>query len=283
MAKVLHILNGDSTASTLKHTTIEGDIIVWREMLCEGLICKEVGSDEFWLKRYAFFKNEVGIDKLEYYDKIIKEIVKLKDISYYEEVVLWFEYDLFCQVNLMALCTYLLENYRKSVTYYLVCTGKEKGKEQLQTLSDYDAESYLKLLEKRVKLSRSKLLFAKQCWEIYVENNPEKLNTFNFSKYSTFPYFQKAINQHLERFPKANGLNQIQQKILEVIDTGNMNKNQIVNEMLIWQSMKTVYGFGDLQYSLYLDKLKDYYSINNEIYQLNENGYKYKSKIVFEA
>lgn len=267
-------MNGDSTAEILKQTSIEGDMVIWREMLCEGPICKAVGSDEFWLKRYQYFENELGVSKLEYYDKTIKEIIKLEDVSGYDEVVLWFEYDLFCQVNLMALCTYLLENYSKSVLYYLVCTGKEKGKDQLQTLSDYETDSYPKLLENKVKLSRSKLLFAKQCWEIYVENNPEKLKAFIFNKYSKFAYFQLAINQHLKRFPKVNGLNQIQQKILEVINLGNLNKNQIVRDMLIWQRTETVYGFGDLQYFNYLEKMSDYFSINNEIYCLNDMGKK---------
>lgn len=272
MSKTLHILNGDSTAKILKQTSIEGDIVVWREMMCEGPICKEVGSDAFWLKRYAYFEKEFGVTKLEYYDKTIKEIIKLEDVSDYDEVVFWFEYDLFCQVNLMALCTYLLENYSKSVLYYLICTGKEKDNNQLQSLADYDVGSYPLLLENKTKLSRSKLLFAKQCWELYVENNPEKLKAFNFNKYSKFAYFQKAINQHLERFPKANGLNQIQQKILEIIDAKDLSRDKIVNEMLAWQRTATVYGFGDLQYFNYLDNLKEYYSINNEIYQLNKKG-----------
>lgn len=278
MANTLHILNGDSTATILNQTSIEGDIVVWRELLCEGPICHEVGSDEFWLKRYHYFENELGISKLEYYDKTIKEITKLEDVSNYGKVVLWFEYDLFCQVNLMALCSYLMENYSKSVLYYLVCTGKEKGKDYLQTLADYDTDSYPQLLENRIKLSRSKLLFAKECWNLYVENNPEKLKAFNFNKYSKFAYFQKAIDQHLERFPKANGLNQIQQKILEVIDAEKLKKNKITREMLIWQHRETVYGFGDLQYSLYLDKLNEYYLINNKVYQLNEKGKKIISR-----
>ncbi|WP_117883862.1 DUF1835 domain-containing protein [Aureibaculum luteum] len=272
MAKTLHILNGDSTASIFSQSQVEGDVIIWREMLCEGPICKEVGSDEFWKKRYNYFENDLGIGKLEYFDKTIKEIVKLENVAKYDEIILWFEYDLFCQINLMALCTYLLESYDKSVMYHLVCTGKENGKDQLQTLGDYDAKSYPQLLGKKKKLSRKKLLFAKKCWEIYVNNNPEELKAFDFNQKPDFAYFQMAIIQHLERFPKSNGLNQIQQKMLELIDGENLNKNQIIREMLLWQRTETVYGFGDLQYANYLDKLNAYYSMNDEIYRLNESG-----------
>lgn len=43
--------------------------------------------------------------------------------------------------------------------------------------------------------------------------------------------------------------------------------------MLDWQRSKTVYGFGDLQYLKYLNKLKNYYIIKDEKYYLNEIGF----------
>ena len=134
MANTLHIVNGDSTAEILKKTTLLGDIIVWRELLCEGPVCKDFGSDEFWKLRYDYFESELGVSKLEYFDKIIKETVRLEDVSEYSEVVLWFEFDLFCQINLMVLCSYLLQNFSKNTSYKLVCTGWVKGKDKFQSL-----------------------------------------------------------------------------------------------------------------------------------------------------
>ncbi len=111
MANTLHIVNGDSTAKLLSKSSINGDIVVWREMLCEGPVINDVGTDNFWKIRYDFYENELGIKKLDYFDNSIKEIIKLEDLEGYKEVVLWFEYDLFCQVNLMALCFYLINLY----------------------------------------------------------------------------------------------------------------------------------------------------------------------------
>ena len=36
MNKTLHILNGDSTAESFAKSSLEGDVLIWREMLCEG-------------------------------------------------------------------------------------------------------------------------------------------------------------------------------------------------------------------------------------------------------
>jgi len=272
MANTLHITNGDTTAETLKKTTLTGDIIVWHEMLSVGPICKEVCGDEFWIKRYSFFEQEYQVSKLEYFDKTIKEILKIEDIPLNAEVVLWFEFDLFCQVNLMALCTYLLKNFRKDITYNLICTGWVKGKEKLQSLSDYSVEQYPELYENRIKLSKANLEYATKCWNMYVENNIEELKEFNFKKVAKFQYFQLAINQHLKRFPAKNGLNEIQQKTLEIINSATFTENEIIQQLLIWQQKETVYGFGGLQYFQYLKKLNNYYTILGSEYYLNENG-----------
>lgn len=272
MNNTVHIVNGDSTAQILSKTSIEGEVIVWREMLCEGDLHKDVGSDKFWLARYNYFENEVGVPRLEYFDKSIKEIQKIEGISKNSEVVLWFEYDLFCQVNLLALCTYLLKFYRKDIKYSLVCTGREKGKEALQSLSDYSLNEYEYLQNNKVNLSRNNFLFAEECWNLFVENNRQKLKEFDFNRSLKFNYLQMAINQHLKRFSNGSELNQIDNKILNIIDSGGVSKNKIVRELLLWQQKETVYGFGDLQYIMALDRLEKYYTIDNDLLILNDKG-----------
>jgi hypothetical protein len=115
-------------------------------------------------------------------------------------------------------------------------------------------------------------MYANECWNAYVENDYEKLQEFDFNKSKKFAYFQLAINQHLKLFPSKNGLNQIQHKILEIINTEALTKNEIVSNLLIWQQQETVYGFGDVQYVQYLKKLNNYFEIKNAKYYLNNFG-----------
>jgi hypothetical protein len=95
---------------------------------------------------------------------------------------------------------------------------------------------------------------------------------FDFNKNAKFRYLQIAINQHLQRFSGQNGLDQIDTKILELINFDLLAKKDIIKSLLIWQKKETVYGFGDVQYTIALDKLQGYYSIKNEKYILNELG-----------
>ena len=270
MNNVVHVLNGDSTMPTFAKSRIPGDVIVWRELLCDGPVKNTIGSDEFWKERYAFFESELGISKLEYFDKTIKEIIKIEDLPKSCELVLWFEYDLFCQINLLAACTYLLQYYRKDLTYYLVCNGKFKEKEGLQSLSDFSTKGYINLYENKIKLTKHNLLYAEKCWNVYIENKQEKLKTFDFNQCNKFNYLQLAMDQHLQRFTKENGLNQIENKIVEIIKDSAKTSDEIVQELLIWQEENTVYGFGDIQYFMYLKRLNEYYKIRDSKYYLND-------------
>lgn len=275
MGNILHVVNGDSTAEILKQSNLQGEIIVWRELLCEGPLEKEVGSDDFWMKRYDYFKNNFGVERLEYYDKTIKEIIQLEDLEGVNEVILWFEFDLFCQINLMAVCSYLLQSFRKDVKYSLVCVGYKKGKEGLQSLADYTSEEFPKLLENKLNITKSNLEFADEIWKVYVKNDKKELENFNF-KHSKFRYLKIAMEQNFKRFPFANGLNEIENKILQIIDENSLSEKEIVRELLIWQNAETVYGFGDLQYFNYLKSLSEYYKVKDNICILNELG---KSKL----
>jgi len=273
MNSSIHVLNDEKTAQQFEQVDLLGERVVFKEVLNEGPLHKDVGSDAFFKLRYAYFEQEYQIDKLTYFDKSIKPLVQLEDGSSYNEVVLWFEYDLFCQINMLAVCAYLLKNYRKDNRYFLVCVGNKKGEKNLQTLSDYSSEEYLELYANKVKLTRNDLVFANECWNVFVRNNKDEIAKFNFNKSSKFPYLQKALKQHLERFPKKNGLNQIENKIIDIINSGNFTSNEILKKILDWQRNKTVYGFGDVQYLKHLNKLKNYYTIKDGKYYLNEIGF----------
>lgn len=271
MDNILHVVNGDSTAEILKQSNLQGEIIVWRELLCEGPLEKEVGSDDFWMNRYHYFQTNFEVLKIEYFDKTIKQIIQLEDLKGVNEVVLWFEYHLFCQVNLLAVLSYLLKSFRKDVSYSLICVGYEKGKDKLQYLSDYTSNDYEILFENKIKITKPNLKFADECWKVFVENNKDKLRDFDF-KNPKFPYLPKAIEQHLKRFPAENRLNEIENKILQIINENSFSEKEIVKELLLWQDSATVYGFGDLQYFNYLKNLNANFTIVDGIYYLNELG-----------
>jgi hypothetical protein len=198
MSNSIHVLNGEKIALQFEQVNLIGEQVVFNETLSEGPIDKDVGSDAFFKLRYAYFEKEYQIDKLTYFDTSIKPLVKLENADAYNKVVLWFDYNLVSQINMLAVCTYLLKNYRKDNQYYLVCVG-EKEKSQL-IFSDNISKKYEELYQHKIKLTRNNLVYAKECWDLFVNNDKEELENFNFNKSDKFKYLQKAIQHYLNGF-----------------------------------------------------------------------------------
>lgn len=217
MSSLLHITNGDHFTERLKKLDIKGDIITWREMLCEGRTLAQVGSESFWKTRFDFLHKNYQVSKSAFIEKTLKEYRNLCNHKKQDRIVLWFEYDLFCQINLVAVLSWLLAN-RKDAEISLVCSGNVGERKKGDTLGELTDEALLDLFAKRVVLSPDDIEFADYVWQLYCSNNPLALeNLRDFDNYQ-FQYLAPAIKSHLKRFPSiANGLNEMEQRILKQV------------------------------------------------------------------
>ncbi|CAL2101575.1 conserved protein of unknown function [Tenacibaculum sp. 190130A14a] len=254
-SSVLHITNGDSTTNRLKDLKFQGNIITWREMLCEGKTTIDVGSEGFWKNRFDFFKQSYQVSKQNFIDITLKEYRNLCNQKKQDEIVLWFEYDLFCQVNMLAVISWL-KRYRNNRKISLVCSGQIDNSEKLFTLNELSTEQLKNHFENRVELSRDDIEYADYIWQLYCSDSPLRLEAiYKQDATSPFLYLEQALKAHLQRFPSVNnGLNSLENFILQTAkETTPENKQQFVRELLTSQK---VYGFGDVQYLRKMERLK---------------------------
>ena len=95
---------------------IEGEIIVCRECLIEGDL-KAKNLEEFWQIRENYLSKTYPKSENFYTENVKSEFEKLLNVSPDDEVNLWFEYELFCQVNLWFCLSLLTE---KEIEIYRV-------------------------------------------------------------------------------------------------------------------------------------------------------------------
>lgn len=260
----LHITNGDYTTKRLKKLNFEGQIITWREMLCEGKTTVEVGSEDFWRTRFDFFKSSYKVSKQKFIDYTVKEYRNLCNQKQQDEIVLWFEYDLFCQINMLAVISWL-KRYRKGRQISLVCSGKIKTQEKLVGLGELSDNQLKKHYKNKVILTQDDIEYADYIWQLYCSDSPLQLeNASKSNKNSIFNYLEEAIKSHLLRFPSIkNGLNHIENGILETVKNNQFNtKNQLVANLLANQEN---YGFGDTQYFNKIEQLKKLFTSFNPV------------------
>lgn len=262
--KTLHITNGDSTTNVLRDLNFSGEIITWREMLCEGQTRTDVGSENFWKSRFNFFSSRYKVTKKQFIDYTVKEYRRLCNQKLQEEIVLWFEYDLFCQINMLAVISWLKE-YRSGAHITLVCSGNEDDSGRLYGLGELAHDDIMRLYDKRITLTVDDIEYADYMWHLYCSNSPIQLQTQSKFNASQFKYLTPALEAHMMRFPTIkNGLNAIENDILtQVVNKKHKTKEALVKTML---QRPNYYGFGDTQYFQKLNDLKSLFRSFNPVY-----------------
>lgn len=240
-----HILNGDALKDQFPKT-LKGTIIVARECLVDGPVDGDT-EKKFFTTRARFIDEAYGIaDESEYYSKTVTEFEKMKQIPSNAVVYLWFEDDLFCQVNFWFVC-HVLQNTSKHLTVYLV-RPEEHG---IYGFGHMDEEALISASHNPIPLSDMRPFSA--LWKAYQSNDREQLKQLAASLKDSFPFIAKAVAAHLDRFPKQGTLGKPQRILKEIVETQKTNEFGPAFREFCQRAPE--YGFGDLQVKRMWDQL----------------------------
>ncbi|TKC12436.1 DUF1835 domain-containing protein [Pedobacter polaris] len=247
-SKTLHVLNGDATMNVFKETEISGDILIWREILSEGPVTK----NSLFQLRSKWIYETFGENYDSYKEKVINEVNKLNSLTEYDQIILWFEYDLVCQINLIFVLA-TLKNINYEIPIYLICPDKFDGLPNFRGLGELSPTQLKKLLPTKIKLSLVDLDLAAKAWDLYIENDSTRITTFLKGDFGKLALLKKALAAHLMRSEKSNGLNHIHEVLLGFINAGMTNKSEIYEKF--W-AQESIFGLGDLQLDLALNEIQ---------------------------
>jgi hypothetical protein len=254
---ILHILNGDSTLQGFEQTGLDGDIMVWREMLSEGPLEENISSASFWKNREEWISGAFKENNEKYQQKMLDELTKLSE--QYDEINLWFEFDLHCQANLLGVIAYLQQKIDLSApAIYLICPGDFPGKVDFRGMGELNGEELEYLYDNiREQLNEKDFSIAAQAWKVYVSRNAGALKEFlaNTTFWGSLHFLKPALQAQLKRLQvNEQGLNYIEQKLLEIYNYGVRTIPEIYLEF--WKTEK-IYCMGYMEIESYLKKLRD--------------------------
>ena len=274
MKKTLHITNGNALTNVLNEQEIKGDILTWQEMLCEGPTIAHIDSDEFIDVRKQFLSDFYNIEVNEV--ELKSEIDKLNNIESYNEIILWFEYDLFCHINLLGVMS-LLHQKEINLPLYLVCSGRIEGEKNLKGLSELSPEQLFKHYDERIKLTEDDKDLAISLWRTYCGKDHNLFKPY-IVKESSFKYLSNCLKAHLRRFPDSkSGLNILEKNTLEIVrDNEIKSKHHLLGYILNYQGF---YGYGDMQLKRLIDELSLFFDEDENQLKLNRKGHEALVKI----
>lgn len=106
--KRLNVLNGEALKEyfTKNFDGYAEDIISFNECLVDGELHENIFSKEFFSIRENFITEYFEVSAEVYKEKSINELKPLLD-NRYDEITLWFDFDMFCQINMLSVLAYL--------------------------------------------------------------------------------------------------------------------------------------------------------------------------------
>ena len=253
MSKTFHILNGDALLDFFPEI-LPGEIIIARECMVDG---PTAGSnlDELWQVRASFIAAEYGESNETYFSEVVSEFQKIDTIPSGSEVNLWFEEDLFCQVNLWF-CMSLLLPISEGLSIQIVKPPLQNGKPDWGGFGSLGRNGLAEAYLQRKPLSKDDIKLLAALWDAYKIDDNDTLEKLGKSKTEHFPFLNQVIQAQLARSSE-NGFSGRPERTLKSI-MEEMNTSNFKTIFTEFSKREGIYGFGDWQVERLMQKMADH-------------------------
>ncbi|HEY4391735.1 MAG TPA: sigma-70 family RNA polymerase sigma factor [Paenibacillus sp.] len=252
--KMLHIVNGDSVADKLKESGVQGEILVWREVYPHGPVFREMSGDNL-KQRAQYLQQTLGIPPEVYIQGCKEQEQVLQNFANYDEVILWFEHDLFDQTMLCYLLNWFSHQSLGSTKLNLLCIGAYPGIKLFRGLGQLSAKQLQTLSGTWQSVGPDQLQLGRKVWEAYTSEEWSKHVQVVEEDTEALPFVQAAFQAHLDRLPsRDNGVGIIEQVTLEAVSAGIVHPYELFHHV---GDRLHVLGMGDLEYWYHLRKMTE--------------------------
>jgi hypothetical protein len=199
---LLHITNGDCAVAVIRQV-VQGPILPWRDVLHEGPVRAGLSLEELSRERADFIAACGWATLAEVQDSFVKRDAMFRRAGEHDEIVLWFEHDLYDQLQLIQVLDGLAELRGPPVS--LVCEAEYLGR--------MAPERAAELFALRNPLVRRHFQEAQAAWAAFRSPDPQSLERL---RVTSFPFLGAALRRHLEEFPwTTDGLSRTERQILQ--------------------------------------------------------------------
>jgi hypothetical protein len=236
--RFLHVANGTSTTRTITAAGIPGAWSIWADPLHEGPV-PAVSDAELVEVRRRFLAAPPPVDlasaesdpSLDPVNDLREWRAAIGRQDSYDELVLWFEHDLFDQVNLIQLLTWIRDRVSvKRVS--LICIGAFPGHPDFKGLGELTPGELAPLLDARQPVTSSQYDLARGAWEAFRQPTPEALDRLRAEDTSALPFLAAATTRFLQEYPwTTDGLSRTERRLLELASGGAIPLRQAFPRM----------------------------------------------------
>jgi hypothetical protein len=222
--RYLHVANGTCTTRLIESAGIPGVLSIWADPLYEGPVPGGLTDAELLDVRARYLAGpiqEADVDPVNDL-RLWREAIRRHES--YDELILWFEHDLFDQLNLVQLLTWFRTCLPAAKSVSLVCVGSFPGHPAFKGLGELSPDELASLLETRQRVGEAQFSLAERAWEAFRKPTPEALDRLRHADTAAMPYLSAAITRFLQEFPwTGDGLSRTERRLLRLAYPGSIS------------------------------------------------------------
>ncbi len=245
MTQRLNITNGDSAAGTLSEAGVEGKIISWRDVLHEGPVDSSLSLEELGKQRARFIAERRWDDFAHVSGDFAERDRVIQHMDYFDEIVLWFEDDLYDQLQMIQLLDFFGRGSARGKTLSLIVVDGYIPPLSVETLKKLEAG--------RPRVTAAQLELASRAWQAFGSDDPLAISRLLNENTSALPYLAAALGRHLEEFPAVGtGLSRSEREALAAIEHGHTTP--VAAFLEVAKRQESIF-LGDVVFYSYLERL----------------------------
>ncbi len=235
--RFLHVANGTSTTRTIEAAGIPGARSIWADPLYEGPVPAGLSDSELLEVRRKYHAGPgaawAGSDPtVDPVNDMREWRAAIERHETYDELILWFEHDLFDQLNLIQLLTWIRAHLPRTKPVSLVCIGEFPGRPDFRGLGELTEGELASLLDTRQPVNDGQYALAKRAWVAFQAPTPEALDALREEDTAALPYLASALTRFLQEYPwTRDGLSRTERRLLELADGGGLELSEAFPRM----------------------------------------------------
>jgi len=213
--RYLHVANGTSITGTIQQAGIPGRTSIWADPLHEGPVPGHLDDEQLLEVRARHLAGDSTVAEtiagLRRWRQVIDEHAT------YDELVLWYEHDLFDQLNLIQLLARIGEVVRGRKPVTLICIDAFPGHPSFKGLGELTPSELGSLFETRCPITDGQYELAARAWDAFRADTPQALDALLRIDTSALPFLAAALARHLEDYPwTRDGLSRTERRVMSL-------------------------------------------------------------------
>jgi hypothetical protein len=218
---VHHVANGSATMGLIAAAGLPGTTSLWADPLHEGPVPGGIDDEALTALRAAYLAGSDARTAVDPANDLRRWREAIVQRAADHELVLWFEHDLFDQLNLVHWLSWMHERLGSDRHVSAVDVTPFTARADFKGIGQLAADDVAALFASRRPVGEAAITLAAAAWTAFRAPTPTALDALRHGDTSALPFLGAALHRFLQEYPWTDdGLSRTERRLLQLADPG---------------------------------------------------------------